>query len=32
MRQAAQPPASLQRGLIALQQGQFAEARTALEE
>jgi tetratricopeptide (TPR) repeat protein len=32
MRQAAQPPASLQRGLVALQQGQFAEARTALEE
>lgn len=32
MGQAAQPPASLQRGLVALQHGQFAEARTALEE
>ena len=30
--QAATPPASLQRGLIALQQGQLTEARTALEE
>ena len=32
MGQAAVPPASLQRGLVALQQGKFAEARTALEE
>jgi Flp pilus assembly protein TadD len=32
MGQAATPPASLQRGLVALQHGQFAEARTALEE
>lgn len=32
MGQAATPPASLQRGLIALQNGQFTEARTALEE
>jgi Flp pilus assembly protein TadD len=30
--QAATPPASLQRGLIALQQGQLTEARIALEE
>jgi len=32
MGQAAIPSAPLQRGLIALQRGQFAEARTALEE
>jgi Flp pilus assembly protein TadD len=31
-RQAATPPASLQRGLVALQHGQLSEARTALEE
>jgi Flp pilus assembly protein TadD len=32
MGQAVTPSASLQRGLVALQRGQFAEARTALEE
>jgi Flp pilus assembly protein TadD len=32
MGQAATPSASLQRGLVALQHGQFTEARTALEE
>jgi Flp pilus assembly protein TadD len=32
MGQAATPSASLQRGLVALQRGQFTEARTALEE